>query len=161
MRIGTCSWADETLVKTWYPPHVKSAEGRLQHYAEQFDTVELNSSYYALPTARDGGTGRGARRRGFIFHVKAFGMMTRHPVRPEQLPADLRAGAGGRPRAASTIPRGSFAAEVFDRFRSALEPLRGAGKLGGILMQLPPYFTLKPSASSTWSGRRSGSAATR
>ena len=55
VRIGTCSWADESLVQVWYPPHVKSAEGRLKYYAEQFDTVEVNSSYYALPTARGGG----------------------------------------------------------------------------------------------------------
>ena len=51
IRIGTCSWADESLSKLWYPPGVKSAEDRLRHYAQHFDTVEVNSSYYALPAA--------------------------------------------------------------------------------------------------------------
>ena len=51
VRIGTCSWADESLVKAWYPRNARTAEGRLRHYAELFDTVEVNSSYYAIPTA--------------------------------------------------------------------------------------------------------------
>jgi len=50
VRIGTCSWADETLTKVWYPGSVKTSEARLGHYAARFDTVELNSSYYALPS---------------------------------------------------------------------------------------------------------------
>jgi uncharacterized protein YecE (DUF72 family) len=49
VRVGTCSWADDSLSKLWYPPGVSSAEARLRYYAEHFDTVEVNSSYYALP----------------------------------------------------------------------------------------------------------------
>ena len=44
IRIGTCSWADESLSKLWYPPGVRSAEDRLRHYAQHIDTVEVNSS---------------------------------------------------------------------------------------------------------------------
>ena len=44
VRIGICSWADEGLVKTWYPRGVSTAEKRLRHYAEWFDTVEADSA---------------------------------------------------------------------------------------------------------------------
>jgi uncharacterized protein YecE (DUF72 family) len=75
--------------------------------------------------------------------VKAFGVMTRHPVKLDQLPTDLRdvpTDARGR---VERPPR-EFRAEVFKRFHEALEPLRSAGKLGGILMQFPSYVVYKP-----------------
>ncbi|HEY3765549.1 MAG TPA: DUF72 domain-containing protein [Gaiellales bacterium] len=125
---------------------MRSSEARLQHYAAQFDTVELNASYYALPSPE--ATAAWARRTppGFVFHVKAFGMMTRHPVKPEQLPADLRAEAQTDDRGRIEHPSRELRAEVFTRFRAALEPLREAGKLGGILMQFPSYITRKPAS---------------
>ena len=49
VRVGTCSWADETLTKVWYPPGIRSAEARLRYYTDRFDTVEANSTYYRLP----------------------------------------------------------------------------------------------------------------
>ena len=49
VRIGTCSWADEGLLKAWYPRGVSTAEARLRFYAERFDVVEVDSPYYALP----------------------------------------------------------------------------------------------------------------
>ena len=122
---------------------MRTAEARLHHYAEQFDTVELNASYYALPSPD--ATAAWARRTppGFVFHVKAFGMMTRHPVRAEQLPPDLRAEAPVDDRGRVDRPSRELRGEVFTRFRAALEPLREAGKLGGILMQFPSYITRK------------------
>src|SRR5947207_10428699 len=76
-------------------------------------------------------------------HVKAFGVMTRHPVKVDQLPTDLRdvpTDARGR---VERPPR-EYRAEVFKRFHAALEPLRSTGKLGGILMQFPSYVVYKP-----------------
>ena len=90
IRVGTCSWADDSLSALWYPDWAKSAEGRLRYYAERFDTVELNASFYALPTAETAAAWARRTPDGFIFHVKAFAMMTRHPVRAEQLPPDMR-----------------------------------------------------------------------
>ena len=49
VRIGICSWADEGLVKTWYPRGVGTAEKRLRYYAERFDVVEADSPFYHLP----------------------------------------------------------------------------------------------------------------
>jgi uncharacterized protein YecE (DUF72 family) len=144
IRIGTCSWADESLTRYFYPPGVKSAEERLRYYTDRFDTVEANSTYYRLPDEQM--VERWAERtpEGFVMHVKAFGVMTRHPVKAEQLPTDLREDAPLDDKGRLERPSREFRAEVFRRFHEALEPLRRAGKLGGILMQLPPYVVFKP-----------------
>jgi len=144
IRVGTCSWADDSLSALWYPDWAKSAEGRLRYYAERFDTVELNASFYALPTAETAAAWARRTPDGFIFHVKAFAMMTRHPVRAEQLPPDLRELFDYDERGRVSHPSREQRAEVFDRFLHAVDPLREAGRLGGVLMQLPPYMVRKP-----------------
>lgn len=85
IRVGTCSWADEALSKYWYPKGTAAGE-RLRYYAEHFDTVEVDSTYYRLPAEEM--VERWAERtpERFVMHVKAFGVMTRHPVKVEQLP---------------------------------------------------------------------------
>ena len=80
----------------------------------------------------------------FVMHVKAFGMMTRHPVKVDVLPPDLRNGAPVDERGRVDRPPRELRAEVFARFHAALEPLRAAGKLGGILLQFPSYIVCKP-----------------
>jgi uncharacterized protein YecE (DUF72 family) len=134
------------LTSAWYPRGVRSGEARLRFYAERFDTVEVDSTFYALPTAER--TALWAERvpEGFLFHMKAFGMMTRHPIRLEQLPPDLRDGADTDARGRVERPSRELRAAVFEHFHEALEPLRAAGKLGGILMQFPPYVVPKPSS---------------
>jgi uncharacterized protein YecE (DUF72 family) len=116
IRIGTCSWADEGLVRAWYPRGVSSAEARLRHYAERFDVVEVDSPFYALPSPET--AARWAQRTppGFVFHAKASGELTGH-----------REGAG-------------LEVEVA-RFREALAPLEAAGKLRGVLLQYHPSVT--------------------
>ena len=76
-------------------------------------------------------------------HVKAFGVMTRHPVKVEQLPPDLRDAAPVDDRGRVDRPPREFRAEVFRRFHRGLEPLREAGKLGGVLLQFPSYVVSK------------------
>jgi uncharacterized protein YecE (DUF72 family) len=143
IRIGTCSWADEALTKHWYPKGVPARE-RLPWYAEQFSTVEVDSTYYRVPdrTMVQGWADR--TPDDFVMHVKAFGLMTRHPVKLEQLPEHLREGMPVDERGRVNRPPREQRALVFREFMSALEPLREAGKLGGILFQLPPYVVWKP-----------------
>jgi uncharacterized protein YecE (DUF72 family) len=143
IRIGTCSWADETLTKVWYPPGVRSAEDRLRHYAERFDTVEANSTYYRLPELPMVERWTERTPDGFTMHVKAFGVMTRHPVKVDALPPDLRDEAPVDDRGRVERPSREFRAEIFRRFSEALEPLRRTGKLGGILLQFPPYVVFR------------------
>ena len=145
IRIGTCSWADEALSKWFYPPKLPAKE-RLAWYAEHFDTVEVDSTFYRLPS-ESAVTGWAERTpAAFTMHVKAFGLMTRHPVKAEVLPEDLRAELPVDDRGRVDRPPRELRGEVFRRFREALEPLRAAGKLGGILFQLPPYVVHKESS---------------
>ena len=114
VRLGTCSFADEGLVKSWYPRGVSTPKARLGYYAERFDTVEVDSPYYHLPDPAV--TGRWAQRTPpeFVFHVKAHATMTGHePAEQER---------------------------AFAEFRSSLEPLELSGKLRGILLQYHPRF---------------------
>ena len=114
VRIGTCSFADEGLVKTWYPRGVSTATARLRYYGERFDTVEVDSPFYHLPDPAV--TGRWAQRTPdeFVFHVKAHATMTHHE----------KAGQ----------------AQAFAAFRESIEPLELSGKLRGILLQYHPRF---------------------
>jgi len=142
IRIGTCSWADDALSKHFYPKGLPAGE-RLAHYAQHFDTVEVDSTYYRLPG--DEMVRRWAERTpdGFVMHVKAFGLMTRHPVKLEALPPDLRDDAPTDEKGRVERPSREFRGEVFRRFLEALEPLRETGKLGGILFQFPSYVVYK------------------
>lgn len=139
VRTGTCSFADEALVKAWYPKGVSSGEARLRYYAERFDTCEIDSTYYRLPDADTVAAWASRVPDGFVFHIKAFAPMTRHPVRLDALPPELRGAVEANERGrVERMPR-EARAEVFRRFREAVEPMREAGKLGGILLQLAPY----------------------
>jgi uncharacterized protein YecE (DUF72 family) len=143
IRVGTCSWADESFSKAWYPKGVKGSE-RLSYYAERFDVVEANSTFYRLPDEEL--VARWARLLpdGFVMHVKAFGLMTRHPVKLDVLPEDLHDAVEADERGRVDRPSREVRGEVFRRFLAALEPLREADRLGGILMQFPPYVVPKP-----------------
>lgn len=146
IRVGTCSWADESLSKWWYPRGVNGAEERLRYYAERFDTVELDATYYRLPEPEQVEKWVERTPPGFVFHVKAFGLMTRHPVKLESLPPELREGMPTDERGRVDRPPRELRSRVFERFHEALEPFRAAGKLGGILFQLPSYVVAKPAS---------------
>ncbi len=115
VRLGTCSWADEGLVKTWYPKGVSTAEARLRYYAQCFDTVEVDSTFYALPDPAVAAKWVERTPPEFVFHVKASGEMTHH-------------------REAESME------QAFGAFRAALEPLELSGKWRGVLLQYHPRF---------------------
>jgi uncharacterized protein YecE (DUF72 family) len=114
IRIGTCSWADEGLIKRWYPQGISSPAARLAYYAERFDTVEVDSPFYHLPSPETAAKWAERTPAGFVFHVKASGEMTGH--------------------------RDADREEAFAAFRDALAPLEDSGKLRGVLLQYPPRF---------------------
>jgi uncharacterized protein YecE (DUF72 family) len=142
IRVGTCSWTDPTMVRAWYPASKRSAAERLRHYSSVFDTVEVDSTFYGLPTSATASVWTERTPPDFKFHIKAFAMLTRHGVRPEQLPAPIRSGHKWELDRQGRIlhPPAELRDEVFDWFASALEPLRVENKLGLVLMQFPPYF---------------------
>lgn len=120
--VGTCSWTDPALVRSgWYPPGRRDAEGRLRYYAERFPVVEVDGTFYALPSERNSRLWVERTPAGFVFDVKAYAPLTGHPVRQAAL--------------ADAAPD-----EVWARFAAGIEPLREAGRLGGVLFQFPPWF---------------------
>jgi uncharacterized protein YecE (DUF72 family) len=140
--IGTCSWTDRSLIQagTFYPAKSMSAEERLRYYASVFPLVEVDSSYYALPSARNAALWVERTPDDFIFDVKAFRLMSLHWTTPEALPSDLRLlTPGDSDRFYWEKASDKLRTEVVRRFREALTPLHEAGKLGLVLLQLPPW----------------------
>jgi uncharacterized protein YecE (DUF72 family) len=105
--------------------------------------VEVDSTFYRLPSESMVQGWADRTPDDFTMHVKAFGLMTRHPVKIEVLPEDLRDAMPVDERGRVDRPPRELRGEVFRRFLASLEPLRAAGKLGGILFQLPPYVVYK------------------
>ncbi len=138
--IGTASWTDKSLVKSgWYPDKASSAEARLRFYSSQFPLVEVDSSYYFLPTEANAKLWAERTPANFTFNVKAFSLLTQHPTKARAL-KDF--GAEG----SDNIYLSNLDAPVVDRvweaFLIGLEPLRRAGKLGLLLFQYPQWFPI-------------------
>ena len=112
IRLGTCSWADEGLVKHWYPRGVSSPTGRLAYYGERFDTVEVDSPFYRLPSPETAQKWAERTPDGFVWHAKASKGMTGHEEADRET--------------------------EFREFREALAPLEASGKLRGVLLQYHP-----------------------
>ena len=139
IRVGTSSWADPGFVKEWYPRKLPAKE-RLPWYAQRFDLVELNSSFYAVP---DRTTVHGwveVTPPGFTFDVKLHRALSRHSAQVDSLPPDLRdqAETAGRGRVALTP---ELEAALANRIVEETAPLSEAGKLGAYLLQLTPAFS--------------------
>ncbi|MCX8072731.1 MAG: DUF72 domain-containing protein [Candidatus Binatia bacterium] len=147
-RVGTASWTDPTLLESgFYPPKANSAEARLRFYAEHFDTVEVDSTFYALPSERNSYLWARRTPADFCFHVKAFAALTQHPVELRQLPRAMRellpASAPGHEGERIKLTAGDALEACFAMFAAALDPLQRVGKLGCLLFQFPPWFTAK------------------
>jgi len=148
IRVGTCSWTDPTIFKSgWYPAEATSAETRLQYYASQFSVVEVDSSYYGMPSERNAALWVDRTPEDFTFDLKAYSLMTGHGVQVSKLPPIVRDslpasfGTGKRQIYMKDLPQAAqrWIWEAFDR---ALDPLRHTGKLGVVLLQFPPWFAL-------------------
>jgi uncharacterized protein YecE (DUF72 family) len=150
IRVGTASWTDPTITKggVFYPRGVTSSEDRLRYYASQFPTVEVDSTYYSLPERAIASLWAERTPDDFVFHVKAHALMTGQPTEvarlPEPLVDALPAALADKPRIyAKDLPLELYDA-VWTYFLDALEPLRTAGKLGGVLLQYPRWFLPTP-----------------
>jgi len=144
--IGTCSWTDPTLLECgrFYPPWARSAEARLQYYASQFNIVEVDSSYYALPNQQTSKLWAERTTEKFVFDVKAFRLFTQHPTPLAALPRDIREAVPAEAREKPSVYQRDLPQELTDevwaRFEQALLPIDSAGKLGVVLFQFPPWF---------------------
>jgi uncharacterized protein YecE (DUF72 family) len=136
--VGTSSWADEGFVKHWYPKGL-AARDRLGWYAERFEAVELNSSFYAIPSRENVKRWAETTPDGFSFDVKLHRLLSRHAPKPDALPPDMRGEVELNERG-NVIATAAAQRELTGRIVSALEPLEAAGKLGAFLLQLTPGF---------------------
>lgn len=146
--VGTTSWTEKTLIESgrFYPPGANTAEERLRYYAGRFPVVEVDSTYYGLPSERNALLWAERTPPGFVFNVKAFRLFTAHQTPPEALPRDVRERLGVPLKKNfyyDDVPE-EIKDELWRRFRLALEPLRASGKLGALLFQYPPWFVRRP-----------------
>ncbi len=141
--VGTCSWADKSLIDSgrFYPRKTMASADRLAFYAGRFRFVEVDSSYYAVPAPEMVRGWAAATPPNFVFDIKAYGLLTQHPVQPQTLPPSVR---GLAPPARGRVTFAGAPQElrdaVWDAFRTAVAPLAEAGKLGVLVFQFPPWF---------------------
>ena len=145
--VGTASWTDPTLIKSrrFYPKGCSSADSRLRYYASQFPLVEVNSSYYALPSVENSKLWAERTPADFTFNVKAFRLFTGHQTSVDALPPPVRDRLPAAVSAKKSIHYADVPAGTLDLlwqfFIEALEPLRQAGKLGLVHLQFAPWLT--------------------
>jgi uncharacterized protein YecE (DUF72 family) len=114
IRIGCSGWSYSHWQRRFYPSTLPSSQW-LERYAERFDTVEVNATFYRLPKRSTVARWADITPDGFCFAVKGSRYLT-HVRRLRELPAGVA------------------------RLVELLEPLSAAGKLGPLLWQLPPTF---------------------
>ena len=137
--VGTASWSDPGFVEHWYPKKMPAGD-RLAWYAQRFEMVEVNSTFYSVPDPRMVERWCRSTPDGFIFDVKLHQLLSRHATNVKLLPAALQ-------RRAETDAKGkvkltpAIEAAMTDEFVRPVEILRAAGKLGALLLQLSPAFS--------------------
>jgi uncharacterized protein YecE (DUF72 family) len=136
--VGTASWADPGFVEEWYPEGLP-ARDRLPYYAERFEGVEVNSTFYAVPAASTVKRWVEATPDGFVFDVKVHRLLSRHSAACNSLPTDLREQARTTPRARVKLTK-KLEAALADRMVEAVQPLVDADRFGAFLLQLSPGF---------------------
>ncbi len=146
--VGTSSWTDRTLIASgrFYPPGATTPEDRLRYYASQFPIVEIDSSYYGLPTDDNARLWLERTPPGFVFNIKAYRLFTRHQTPVVSLAKEIRAALG--PTSRKNIYDHEVPAEValqlWRQFRGVLEILRAGGKLGAVHFQFAPWVAFHP-----------------
>jgi len=141
IRVGTSGWSYPSGKGAWngifYPdrparrPRGTPKFDELSFYATHFDTVEVNSSFYRVPTVSTVEKWVERTPADFEFSLKLYQKFT-HP--------DMFAKATGSDPSA-------LGKKDVDEFRSAIEPLVNAGKLGALLAQFPASFKNDPESS--------------
>ena len=142
IRIGTCGYSFPDWKGTIYPPNLRPSL-YLVYYARtlSFNAVELDSSFYHMPTIPLIETLIQKTQPGFLFTVKAHRSMT-HEVWNVTKPA-----APGRPAfpdLASGLKDAALLVPAFTAFWEAVTPMADAGRLGTVVLQYPPWFRDTP-----------------
>lgn len=117
--IGTSGWVYKDWQKHFYPADIP-ARAHFQYYTSQFPTVEINATFYRLPTLRMVKGWREKAPPGFVFAVKGSRFIT-HILKISRASKGLR------------------------KYFSRIKPM--AKRTGPILWQLPPFMKKAPNVS--------------
>lgn len=143
--IGTASWSHPALIGSgrFYPSETMDAEERLRFYASRFPMVELDSSYYAIPSPAQSRRWVAWTPEGFEMNVKALGLFTGHASAPETLGRELRGELPARLRHQAVLHYRDIPPACRDvlwrRFVDSVAPLRHAARLGLVHLQFAPW----------------------
>lgn len=150
LRIGTSGWNYPTGKGTWnglfYPATRSKKAGtasfdELRFYAEHFDTVEVNSTFYGQPRAEVTAGWAARTPPGFEFSLKLYQKFT-HPKMFRE--AALKSAPGSEGALLDLLAQ--VTRSDLDDFRAGIDPLASAGKLGALLAQFPPSFKDSPAS---------------
>ncbi|MGE3959784.1 MAG: DUF72 domain-containing protein [Vicinamibacterales bacterium] len=143
LRIGTSGWSYPSGRGTWngifYPPSRgrSKAFDELSFYAEHFDTVEVNSTFYGQPRATVSRSWAERTPAGFEFSIKLYQKFTHPKMYEASLRKSLHTPEGHADAIRALVEP---SAADLDEFRRGIDPLASAGKLGAVLAQFPPSF---------------------
>jgi uncharacterized protein YecE (DUF72 family) len=132
VRVGTSGWhypsGEGTWNGTFYPKPRPRGFDELRFYADRFDTVEVNATFYRQPDAGMSRKWLDRTPESFLFSLKLYQKFT-HPEmfvkRPGAGPWDVSLGD-------------------IDEYRAGLDPIASAGRLGALLLQFPSSFHNEP-----------------
>jgi uncharacterized protein YecE (DUF72 family) len=137
--VGTASWSDPGFVERWYPKKMPAGQ-RLGWYAQHFEMVEVNSTFYSAPDQRMVERWCAATPDDFTFDVKLHQLFSFHSAPVKLLPPDLQ-------KVAETNAKGivkstpALQKALIGTFLRAMSIFRDARKLGVLLLQLSPAFS--------------------
>jgi len=150
VHVGTSGWSYPSGKGRWnglfYPATRSKRAGtagfdELRFYADHFDTVEVNSTFYGQPRAdiTAGWVARTPPR--FAFSLKLYQKFT-HPKMFKE--SALRSAPGSEGSLLELLAQ--VTESDIDDFRAGIEPIARAGKLGALLAQFPPSFRRTPAS---------------
>jgi uncharacterized protein YecE (DUF72 family) len=144
VHVGTSGWSYPTGKGKWnglfYPATRAKRDGtshfdELQFYAEHFDTVEVNTTFYGQPRAEIAADWVRRTPQRFSFSLKLYQKFT-HPKMFRE--AALKSAPGSVGTLLDALAQ--VTQSDIDDFRAGIEPVAAAGKLGALLAQFPPSF---------------------
>ncbi|MGH8519153.1 MAG: DUF72 domain-containing protein, partial [Panacagrimonas sp.] len=150
IRIGTSGWNYPSGKGSWngvfYPKTRSKRDGtkdfdELRFYAEHFNTVEVNSTFYGQPRSEVTRAWADRTPRGFEFSMKLYQKFT-HPKMFKD--AALKRAPGGEGTLLDLLAQ--VTQSDIDEFRAGVEPLAAAGKVGALLAQFPASFKDSPAS---------------
>src|ERR1043166_3553860 len=137
--VGTASWSDPGFVERWYPKKMPAGD-RLAWYAQHFEMVEVNSTFYSVPEARVVERWNTNAPDGFTFDVKLPQLFSFHSTPAKMLPPDLQRTAEVDSRG-RVNPTPKLQEKLLKIFLATMSILKRDHKLGVLLLQLSPAFS--------------------